>query len=149
MAANYLVSRAITLLSTKLYYRHSLTHIWNTLMNRQQLKQDWFNELEATLKLQDDAPSEKLLHSIQAIQTEFSDGDPEADFNGRELIDTIIRSAPQYGHLIPRDLLWLLGGDCLHFLDDAEIHKYQAIEDDLYANPNRSFAEVKEEVFKG
>lgn len=148
MAANYLVSRAIASWMTKLYYRPiSLT--LDNIMNRQQLKQDWFNELEATLKLQEDAPSEKLLFSLQTIQAAFAEGDQEADFNGRLIIETLIRNSPQYGHLIPRDLLWLLGGDCLHYLDDAEMDQYQIVEDRLYEDTSRNFAEVKEEVFKG
>ena len=36
---------------------------------------------------------------------------------------------PQIAHLVPRDLLWFFGGDCLHFMPDEEIALYQALDE--------------------
>ena len=41
--------------------------------------------------------------------------DPEgAQYLGQDLISQIFHRYPQIAHLIPRDLLWFFGGDCLH-----------------------------------
>lgn len=40
-----------------------------------------------------------------------------------------------YSHLmplVPRDLLWFFGGDCLHYMPDEEIAKFQLLEDMRY-----------------
>ncbi len=36
---------------------------------------------------------------------------------------------PQLTPIVPRSLLWFLGGDCLHFLGDDEIAYFQSLED--------------------
>jgi hypothetical protein len=47
-----------------------------------------------------------------------------------------------------RDILWLLGGDALHYLSDEEITQYQSIEDLMYANPNEplGFSQAKSKL---
>ncbi len=44
-------------------------------------------------------------------------------------ITTLFTHAPEFAPLLPRDLLWFIGGDCLHFMPDEELAKYQALED--------------------
>ena len=51
---------------------------------------------------------------------------------GQDLICQIIHRYPQIAHLIPRDLLWFFGGDCLHFMPDEELDLYQALEERRY-----------------
>ena len=41
----------------------------------------------------------------------------------------VILRYPQIAHLVPRDLLWFFGGDCLHFMPDEELDLYQALEE--------------------
>ncbi|WP_277962436.1 PA2817 family protein [Pseudomonas sp. RIT-To-2] len=48
---------------------------------------------------------------------------------GQDLMCQIIQRYPQIAHLVPRDLLWFFGGDCLHFMPDEEIDLYQALEE--------------------
>lgn len=50
-------------------------------------------------------------------------------YMGQEIISQVFQRYPQIAHFIPRDLLWFFGGDCLHFMDDEEIEKYQLIEE--------------------
>lgn len=48
--------------------------------------------------------------------------DPEgAQYLGQDLISQVFHRYPQIAHLVPRDLLWFFGGDCLHFMPDEEI----------------------------
>ncbi len=49
---------------------------------------------------------------------------------------------PQLNPLVPRDLLWFIGGDCLHFLIDEEIERFQKIEDLVAETPNLSWVEA-------
>ncbi|TWI53144.1 hypothetical protein IQ22_02991 [Pseudomonas duriflava] len=55
---------------------------------------------------------------------------PETNhYLGQDLIGQVFYRYPQIAHLIPRDLLWFFGGDCLHFMPDEEIELYQALEE--------------------
>ncbi|MFP3526579.1 PA2817 family protein, partial [Pantoea sp. SIMBA_072] len=40
-------------------------------------------------------------------------------------------------HLVPRDLLWFFGGDCLHFMPDSELDLYQQLEELRYEAEQR------------
>ena len=51
---------------------------------------------------------------------------------GQDIISQVFQRYPQIAHLVPRDLLWFFGGDCLHFMPDDEIEKYQELEDRRY-----------------
>ncbi|MEE4189965.1 MAG: PA2817 family protein [Halieaceae bacterium] len=48
---------------------------------------------------------------------------------GPALVNTLFTHAPEFAPLFPRDLLWFIGGDCLHFMPDEELAKYQQLED--------------------
>lgn len=48
---------------------------------------------------------------------------------GQELIVQVFHRYPQVAHLVPRDLLWFFGGDCLHFMPDEEIDLYQQLDE--------------------
>ncbi|MGE8496774.1 MAG: PA2817 family protein [Pseudomonas sp.] len=56
--------------------------------------------------------------------------DPEGSlYLGQELISQIFHRYPQIAHLVPRDLLWFFGGDCLHFMPDEEIALFQRLDE--------------------
>jgi hypothetical protein len=40
---------------------------------------------------------------------------------GPELVDRLFTTYPDFAPGFPRDLLWFLGGQCLHFMPDEEI----------------------------
>ncbi|MGX5219219.1 MULTISPECIES: PA2817 family protein [Pseudomonas] len=48
---------------------------------------------------------------------------------GQDLISQIFHRYPQIAHLVPRDLLWFFGGDCLHFMPDEEIEMFQTLDE--------------------
>ncbi|MFI8748052.1 PA2817 family protein [Pseudomonas sp. NPDC077186] len=52
-----------------------------------------------------------------------------SQYQGQDLISQIFHRYPQIAHLVPRDLLWFFGGDCLHFMPDEEIALYQALDE--------------------
>ncbi|MFB4402446.1 PA2817 family protein [Pseudomonas inefficax] len=53
----------------------------------------------------------------------------ESQYLGQDLICQVIQRYPQIAHLVPRDLLWFFGGDCLHFMPDEELALYQSLEE--------------------
>ncbi|MDH4871936.1 PA2817 family protein [Pseudomonas sp. BN515] len=59
--------------------------------------------------------------------------DPEGSlYLGQDLIGQVFHRYPQIAHLVPRDLLWFFGGDCLHFMPDEEIDLYQRLDERRY-----------------
>ncbi|MFK3799520.1 MULTISPECIES: PA2817 family protein [unclassified Pseudomonas] len=65
----------------------------------------------------------------------------ESQYLGQDLLCQVIQRYPQIAHLVPRDLLWYFGGDCLHYMPDEEIDLYTALEERRYE------AEQNEEPF--
>ena len=53
----------------------------------------------------------------------------ESQYLGQDLMSQVILRYPQIAHLVPRDLLWFFGGDCLHFMPNEELDLYQALEE--------------------
>lgn len=62
--------------------------------------------------------------------------DEQALYLGQEIISQIFLRYPQITHLVPRELLWFFGGDCLHFMPDEEIDLFQYLEDLQYEAEN-------------
>ncbi|AIL60695.1 MULTISPECIES: PA2817 family protein [Pseudomonas] len=58
--------------------------------------------------------------------------DPESVYLGQDLMCQVIQRYPQIAHLVPRDLLWFFGGDCLHYMPDEEQQMYQTLEERRY-----------------
>ena len=57
----------------------------------------------------------------------------DARYLGQELVSQVFQRYPQIAHQVPRDLLWFFGGECLHFMPDDEIAKYQLLEERRFA----------------
>lgn len=56
----------------------------------------------------------------------------QSQYLGQDLMCQVIQRYPQIAHLVPRDLLWFFGGDCLHFMPDDELELYQQLEERRY-----------------
>ncbi|UTW01377.1 hypothetical protein KDW99_09675 [Marinomonas rhizomae] len=67
-------------------------------------------------------------------------------FDAQEVLSRFIRCYANLVPLIKRELLWFVGGECLHFLGDEEIALYQQLEDHLYEldSQNQSYDISKE-----
>jgi len=48
---------------------------------------------------------------------------------GQHLLCRIVAGYPHLMPLVPRDLLWFFGGDCLHYMPDEEIHIFQELDE--------------------
>jgi hypothetical protein len=69
--------------------------------------------------------------------------DPGADVYSEvaSLVDRLFTTYPDFAPTFPRELLWFLGGDCLHFLADEEIALYQQLDE------KRGEAATRGEIF--
>lgn len=54
---------------------------------------------------------------------------PDERHLGQDLICQVFHRYPQVAHLVPRDLLWFFGGDCLHYMPDDEISLFQELDE--------------------
>lgn len=73
--------------------------------------------------------------SGNALRTLFQDtiraleSDAEYGFVAEDLLTTLITHYPNLTPAIPRELLWAIGGSCLHYLGDEEIEQFSEIEE--------------------
>lgn len=72
--------------------------------------------------------SEQWQHAISQAAT----ASPNFQFDAQELVARFIRCYPHLVPLMKRELLWFLGGECLHYLGDEEIAFYEVLEEELY-----------------
>jgi len=91
---------------------------------------------------------EQLVLLVKAMEADQAD----AIYQGQELICRLVRAYPQHTHLIDRDLLWFFGGDCLHYMPDEEIARFQELEEMRFAaednNVPFSYENARARVFK-
>ncbi|HWV15942.1 MAG TPA: PA2817 family protein [Cellvibrio sp.] len=69
---------------------------------------------------------QEFLHNLQQLAIV---GDSDKVIQGQELLCRIVSSYPQLMPLLPRDLLWFFGGDCLHYMPDEEITLFQSLDE--------------------
>ena len=48
---------------------------------------------------------------------------------GPGLVALLFASCPDLAPVLPRELLWFLGGDCLHYMPDDELAVFQQLEE--------------------
>ena len=93
-----------------------------------------FDTLRAQTVLMAQVPEESnelFLERFEELIAQLEAGDQDALYKGQEIICQVISRYPQVAHLIPRDLLWYFGGDCLHFMPDEEIAQYQLLDEHM------------------
>ncbi len=60
---------------------------------------------------------------------------------GQQICLHWVRAYPDLVPVLPRDLLWFFGGDCLHYMPDEEINQFQQLDELRYD------AEAKQQAF--
>lgn len=73
-----------------------------------------------------------FLERFDELLTQLEQDPLASQYLGQDLICQVIQRYPQIAHLVPRDLLWFFGGDCLHFMPDEELELYQQLEERRY-----------------
>lgn len=79
-----------------------------------------------------DEEHQLFIERFDELSTLLSEDNEDSQYLGQEIISQLFLRYPQIAHLIPRELLWFFGGDCLHFMPDEEIDLFQQLEDQQY-----------------
>ncbi|HYQ38154.1 MAG TPA: PA2817 family protein [Pseudomonas sp.] len=90
----------------------------------------------AALGEADQVPEENhalFLERFDELLDELPRQTEDAIYQGQELMAQVFHRYPQIAHLVPRDLLWFFGGDCLHYMPDDEIALYQQLDERRFA----------------
>jgi hypothetical protein len=72
--------------------------------------------------------TDSLRELAMAFKT-VSLGELDLYADGSTLVSRLFTTYPDFSPTFPRELLWFLGGDCLHFMPDDEIALYQTLEE--------------------
>ena len=75
----------------------------------------------------DDESGRSLNDQFQATLAAL-DTDNDYIFPAETLLTNLITFYPNLTPAIPRELLWAVGGSCMHFLSDEEIEHYSSID---------------------
>ena len=92
------------------------------------LLQSLYDTIRAQSALLEQLPEESnelFMERFNELLNQLQHGNHDDMYLGQDILCQIIARYPQIAHLIPRDLLWYFGGDCLHFMPDEEIAQYQ------------------------
>ena len=81
--------------------------------------------LRRTANLEPEDP----LRELATAFSELDDGARDLYTEGPALVGRLFVTHPDFAPTLPRDLLWFLGGECLHFMPDEEIRLYQELEE--------------------
>jgi hypothetical protein len=75
--------------------------------------------------------SEDEQQLLDMLEVTCSSQHPDEAFieTGQRMICRIIAAFPHLTPAVPRDLLWLFGGDCLHYMPDEEISLFQQLDE--------------------
>ncbi|MDO3380572.1 PA2817 family protein [Gilvimarinus algae] len=79
-----------------------------------------------------DECDEESLHYLEQLESlPGTTGNEYAEL-GQAVVCRTIAAFPHLVPLLPRDLLWHFGGDCLHYMPDDEIDKFQQLDERLH-----------------
>lgn len=70
-----------------------------------------------------------ILQQLQQIIDLLEQQSGAGYVEGHDWLAQIFQHRPQLAPVIDRELLWIFGGDCLHFLTDEEIAHFQEQEE--------------------
>lgn len=71
--------------------------------------------------------SSDSLRQLAKAFRELDSGQRDLYLDGPGLVTRLFTTYPDFAPTFPRDLLWFLGGECLHFMPDEEIEEHQQL----------------------
>lgn len=91
---------------------------------------DQLSEFAATLvKRTEHLPENDSLRELAAAFRQLADGERDLYLDGASLVSRLFTTYPDFAPTFPRDLLWFLAGECLHYMPDEEIATYQQLDE--------------------
>ncbi|MFT6915833.1 MAG: putative membrane protein YccC [Motiliproteus sp.] len=89
--------------------------------------QTLLSQLQQALEKINSTDSAENINNRFAVIFEMIDNAEEYNHLAQDAISDLITLHPNLSHLVPRLLLWQLGGSCLHFLSDEEMDEFSAM----------------------
>ena len=77
--------------------------------------------------------AEDSLRQLAEAFGELADSGADLYGEGATLTSRLFTTYPDFAPTYPRELLWFLGGECLHFMPDEEIELFQQLEEQRIA----------------
>ncbi len=74
-------------------------------------------------------PEDDSLVELCTAFRELSAGERDLYLDGPALVSRLFTTYPDFAPTFPRDLLWFIAGECLHYMPDEEIAAYQQLEE--------------------
>jgi hypothetical protein len=74
-------------------------------------------------------PQEDALRELAAAFARLADGTRDLYEEAPPLVSRLFITYPDFAPTFPRDLLWFLAGECLHYMPDEEILAYQQLDE--------------------
>ena len=88
-----------------------------------------------------------LVDKLDQLFKDITHQAPDYSFDAQEILSRFIRCYANLVPLVRRELLWFIGGECLHFLGDEELSFYQELEDRLYQLEHQGInADINEQI---
>ncbi|MBL4799935.1 MAG: hypothetical protein JKY50_21255 [Oleispira sp.] len=95
---------------------------------------------------------QQLSQLIETLKDPSEQQSGSGVFEGQQWLHRFLTHNPELATAIHRDLLWFFGGECLHFMPDEEIEKYQLLDDAMSEAMLRkvpfNYTLSREEIFK-
>ena len=94
------------------------------------LLRDFIHQAQQLPPFIDDQCPQEDLEFLQALEA-LPGAQSQENFLhlGQQLMCRVIAAYPQLTPLLYRDLLWFFGGDCLHYMPDEEIARFQELDE--------------------
>lgn len=90
---------------------------------------------------------QRFLDTLTHLSTEECPHDEQFFEHGQWLIAQVVANQGHITQLIPRDLFWYFAGDCLHFMPDEEIRKFQQVDEACFESANGDYSQERAKVF--
>ena len=100
---------------------------------QQQLLQSLFEAASQQLPEDHRSEDDQALIDTLAALAESTGQSEEFLSSGQWAISRIVAAYPALTPQLPRDLFWLFGGECLHYMPDDEIGRFQLLDERRFA----------------
>ncbi len=113
---------------------------------QQQLLQGLLEAADRQLPQEHRSEDDQALIDTLATLAQSESQSEEFRSSGQWAITRIVSAYPALMPQLPRDLFWLFGGECLHYMPDDEIERFQQLDERRFAaeDDNTEFDYEKE-----
>lgn len=81
------------------------------------------------IKRTEHLPESDSFRELATAFAELSHGSRDLYVDGPTLVSRLFTTYPDFAPTLPRDLLWFMAGECLHYMPDEEIAAYQQLDE--------------------